>query len=103
MTTPSPTRFIPLDPGHFTLSFTLENEQCKYFTDPAIGLQWSMLTSQLVPVSATGEPEHDEGAYTLLYPDGMVLSYCPDEAAIYESIEAWLDALKAEIESARGK
>jgi hypothetical protein len=98
----TPARFIPLDPGHFLLSFILENEQCKYFMEPAIGLQWAMLTSQLVPVSAQGQPDHDEGAYTLLCPDGKVLSYCPDEAVIYESIKAWLDSLKAEIESARG-
>lgn len=84
-----PTRFIPLDPGHFMLSFTLENDQFKYFTNPVSGLQWSMLTSQLVPVLKNGAENQNNGAYTLLYPDGKVLAYAPGKAAIYESIEEW--------------
>jgi hypothetical protein len=40
-------------------------------------------------VSKNGALIHDKGAYTLLYPEGKVLSYAPDQAVMYESIEDW--------------
>lgn len=85
----SPSRFLALPSGHYILTYTIENNQFNYNTHPVSGLRWSVLTSSIVPVSKNGAVNQNNGAYTLLYPDGKVLAYAPSKAAIYESIEDW--------------